>query len=397
MPQLMDKSAPVVPWLGAPDLRLQFSERMQYLTLGISVVLLLLALGILAWQAYRYCANTTYTNKANSNFLQDQKSGTEVSYARGPQVCKLSHCLSQGLVPPSSFNQTGITKVYGSLRFSIYYEETHSQLVVSVLQAEGLVENNLQAFVKIILLWPTAKSVEIKDRVNKKDGETEPVLWAVLHQWQTHIVKGSHNLLFGDQFSCILQENEDLHHISLKMEVRDFDNFSRQTVLGEVRIPLEQLNISYPIEMLKDLQPPQKDLVGQVLLSLKFLPTSQRLEIGVLKVRTPLTGKCSDAALFVKIRVQCNQCKLRSQKTSTVAQSLMTVFNDVLLFPLQELPLQECKIVVSVYNTYMTKRPTRYLVGQFTVGRDDHFEDEHWRLMMHSIRQPVARWHGLLI
>ncbi|XP_075898785.1 synaptotagmin-2 isoform X2 [Nelusetta ayraudi] len=396
MPQLMDKSVPVVPWLGAPDLRPQLSERIQYLTLGISVVLLLLALGVLAWQAYRCCANTTYTNKANSN-LQDQKSRTEVSYARGPQVCRLSHCLSQGLVPPSSFNQTGITKVDGSLRFSIYYEEPHSQLVVSVLQAEGLVESNLQAFVKIILLWPTARSVEIKDSVNKKDGETEPVLWAVLHQWQTHIVKGSRNLLFGDQFSCILQENEELHHISLKMEVRDFDNFSRQTVLGEVRIPLEQLNISYPIEMLKDLQPPQKDLVGQVLLSLKFLPTSQRLEIGVLKVRTALTGKCSDAALFVKIRVQCNQCKLRSQKTSTVAQSLMTVFNDVLLFPLQELPLQECKIVVSVYNTYMTKRPTRYLVGQFTVGRDDQFEDEHWRLMMHSIRQPIARWHGLLI
>lgn len=61
MPQLMDNSAPVVPWLGAKDLRLQLSERIQYLTLGISAVLLLLALGILAWQVYQWC--TTYTNK----------------------------------------------------------------------------------------------------------------------------------------------------------------------------------------------------------------------------------------------------------------------------------------------------------------------------------------------
>lgn len=52
-----------------------------------------------------------------------------------------------------------------------------------------------------------------------QDGEIEPILWAVLHQWQTRIVKGSHNLLFGDQFSCILQENKELHQISLKMEV----------------------------------------------------------------------------------------------------------------------------------------------------------------------------------
>lgn len=38
-----------------------------------------------------------------------------------------------------------------------------------------------------------------------------------------------------------------------------------------------------------------QDLVGQVFLSLKFLPTSQRLEIGVLKVRAALTRTCSDA------------------------------------------------------------------------------------------------------
>lgn len=177
-----------------------------------------------------------------------------------------------------------------------------------------------------------------------------------------------------------------------------------------------------------------QDLVGQVLLSLKFLPTSQRLEIGVLKVRTALNGKCSDAgtneefqekyildivnvkhitnyianffffayvvcfsALFLKVGVRYNQHKLRSQKTSTVACSPMTVFNDVLLFSLPELPLQECKIVVSVYNTYMTNRSSRQLVGQFTAGRDNHFEDEHWHSMMDSMRQPVARWHGLLL
>lgn len=75
----------------------------------------------------------------------------------------------------------------------------------------------------------------------------------------------------------------------------------------------------------------------------------------------------------------------------------MTVFNNVLLFSLPELAPQECKIVVFVYNTYMTNRSSRQLVGQFTVGRDNNFEDEHWHSMMHSIRQPVARWHGLLL
>lgn len=38
-----------------------------------------------------------------------------------------------------------------------------------------------------------------------------------------------------------------------------------------------------------------QDLVGEVLLSLRFLPTSQRLEVGLLKVRMLPTEMCSDA------------------------------------------------------------------------------------------------------
>lgn len=38
-----------------------------------------------------------------------------------------------------------------------------------------------------------------------------------------------------------------------------------------------------------------QDLAGEVLLSLKFLPTSQRLEVGVLKIKTVLNDMCSDA------------------------------------------------------------------------------------------------------
>lgn len=49
-----------------------------------------------------------------------------------------------------------------------------------------------------------------------------PVLWTVLQEWRTRIVKGSCNLLFGDQFSCIVQEHKELHQINLKMEVLQY-------------------------------------------------------------------------------------------------------------------------------------------------------------------------------
>ncbi|KAM7002527.1 synaptotagmin-2 isoform 2-T2 [Tautogolabrus adspersus] len=194
-----------------------------------------------------------------------------------------------------------------------------------------------------------------------------------------------------------IQREEDVGEQVKIKKVRDFDRFSRHTVLGEVRVPLGDLNISYPLELQEDLQIPQKDLVGEVLLSLKFLPTSQRLEVGLLKVRTVLPEKCSDTALYARISVQCNHCKLRYQKTSAMAHCLVTIFNEVLMFSLPEFPLEQCKILVSVYETRLTRKSPKHLIGQLTVEKERRLEDEHWSLMMASVRQPIAKWHGLLI
>lgn len=167
-----------------------------------------------------------------------------------------------------------------------------------------------------------------------------------------------------------------------------------------------------------------QDLVGEVLLSLKFLPTSQRLEVGLLKVRTVPAETHSDTgkshistqpkirpsqirsmkyslksnllftALYARISIQCNQYRLRYQKTSAVSRCLMTIFNEVFIFSLPEFPLERCKITVSVYET---RKTNKHLIGQLTVGKEKSSEDKHWNLMMCSVRQPVAKWHGLMI
>ncbi|XP_031731568.1 synaptotagmin-2 isoform X4 [Anarrhichthys ocellatus] len=381
--RLMDYPAP--DWLlsTAGELRMPFSDTAKYCILGISVALLLLALGILAWQAFRCCTETHTTITLQDAVNRDplylvEKSRTVGNYSGAPR-----------------------TRVAGSLHFSIYYDQLQSQLVVTVLQAEGLLGPgrtcSLEPFVKLRLMWAVSEGVEVDDCTDEEGEGSAPVLWTVLQEWRTRIVKGSCNPLFGDQFSCIMQEDKKLNHINLRMEVRHFDKFSRHTVLGEVRVPLGQLNISYPLELQEDLKTPKKDLVGEVLLTLKFLPTSQRLEVGLLKVRAVLNEICSDAALYARISLQCNQHKLRYQKTSTVAHSLVTVFNEVLMFSLPEFPLEQCKISVSVYETHTTRKSPKHLIGQLTLGKEKSSEDEHWSLMMRSVRQPIAKWHGLLI
>ncbi|KAK2918185.1 hypothetical protein Q8A73_004931 [Channa argus] len=416
----MDHLAPPGLLSAAGELRMPFSDTVKYCILGISVSLLLLALAILAWQTFRCCAktNTTYTRQETLNndlLYSDEKSKAESNYSGAPstkvkdvskEVRRLSRCLSQPSCPSAEHDQkdrdmgeqADIKKVSGSLGFSVYYDQLQSRLVVTILQVEGLLKNSqtrsLQLFVKLRLMREGLEGLGVE---SCKEAEgTAPSLWTVLHEWQTRIVKGSCNPLFGDQFSCVLKDLKELHQIRIRMEVRDFDKFSRHTVLGEVKFSLGHLN-NYPVELHENLQIPQKDLVGEVLLSLKFLPTSQRLEVGLLKIRTALNEISSNTALYARISVQCNNCKLRHQKTAAVARCLVTVFNEVFIFSLPELPLEQCKILVSVYETRSTKKSTKYLIGQMTVGKEKTVEDEHWSLMMHSVRQPIAKWHGLLI
>ncbi|XP_041851935.1 synaptotagmin-5 [Melanotaenia boesemani] len=408
------------------ELRMQFSDAVKYSILAVSVILLLLALSILAWQIFRCFSQTytTYTEQETVNsgpMYSDEKPTTAGSYSAPPNTTvedvsaeaqRLSRCLSEASFPSSECiladgeigEQETMKKVNGSLRFSVYYDQLQSRLVVTVLQVEGLLVHSqttsLQPFVKIRLMWTGSEGVEVEGSKEDEGEVAPPVLWTVLQEWHTRVVKGSCNPLYGDQFSCILEEDKDaLRHINLRMEVRDFDKYSRDAVLGEVRVPLGQLNISYPLELQEDLQIPQKDLVGELLLSLRFLPTSQRLEVGLLKIKMALTEISLDAALNARISVQCNQSKLRYQKTSAVALCPVTVFNEVFMFSLPEFPLEQCKILVSVYKIHTTtkSKSSKHLMGQLSVGKERDSEDEHWTLMLLSIRQPVAKWHGLMI
>ncbi|KAM9376687.1 synaptotagmin-2 isoform 3-T3 [Pholidichthys leucotaenia] len=359
---MMEYPGPMGQLSRAGELRMPFSDGVKYCILAMSLTLLLLALGILAWQIFRCCKeqHTTYIQQdtVRSDLLYSEEKPIEFENYSGALSTKVedvriaAHRLSRCLSAASS-----------SLSVSSMVDE------------------------------------DIREQTAIKKGEgMPPILWMVLQEWRTRIVKGSCSPLFGDQFSCILQEDKHkLQHLTLRMEVRDFDKFSRHTVLGEVRVDLGQLDISYPLELQNDLQIPQKDLVGEVLLSLKFLPTSQRLEVGLLKVRVVLGEMCSDAVLYARVSIQCNQCKLPYQKSSAVSRCLVTVFNEVLMFSLPESPLDQCKIMVSVYETHTTSKSARNMIGQFCVWKEKNSEDEHWTLMMHTVRQPVAMWHSLLI
>ncbi|KAK6320223.1 hypothetical protein J4Q44_G00093300 [Coregonus suidteri] len=394
--------------LSIGDLRMPFNEEVKYCLLSISVTLFLIAMGILVWQLYRYCSQAPKgpVDDLLSSDGKPAKTGDFHTETQRPnfkveklheEAQRLSRCLSMGshVELPSLGNQLE-EEVKGSLRFSLYYDQLQSRLVITVLEALVLpvrdFSRSVDPFVRVRLLW-----ARHDDEEEEKGEQSSPSLKCVLHEWQTHMVKDNSSPTFGDQFSCSLEE-EDVPHTTVRFEVRDFDKFSRHGFLGEVRVSLCDMNISYPLEVLEDLQTPQKDMVGEVLLSLKYLHTLQRLEVGLLKIRAlPQPSKIDKVQLYARISVLCNQFKLRHQKSTTKTLCEVTVFNEVMMFTLPDPLIRACCIVVSVYEIHAARKSSKRLVGQVTFGKGKSSEDEHWSLMMRSICQPIAKWHPLLI
>ncbi|XP_058243564.1 synaptotagmin-6 isoform X1 [Hemibagrus wyckioides] len=276
--------------------------------------------------------------------------------------------------------------IQGMLRFSLFYDQLQSQLVVTVLDARGLAarmfSQSVTPFVHVRVLCLAVEAEEQQ-------------LTCVLQEWQTRPVKDSCNPTFGERFSCTVTK-EEMPRVTVRLEVRDFNKYSRHGILGEVRASLKGLNILYPLEMLADLQQAKKDIVGEVLLSLKYMPTSHRLEVGVLKLRMVFRSSKVEKALYVKTKIVCNQCVIRQQRTPERTRWDVTVFNEVLIFTLPEAQIRECILTLSVYELCPPKR-SKCLIGRLSFGKTENVEDEHWRLMIHALRQPVAKWHLLYL
>ncbi|XP_039539744.1 synaptotagmin-7 isoform X3 [Pimephales promelas] len=384
------------------EIQLLFSEEVEYSILSISAVLFLIAFCLLTWLIYRYCARFPVLQTADGPSAksggfqyatQTQNSKTEVHYE------ELSHRVSPGTSCTnlgSSLDQDSMAAILdveedhiqGSLRFSLFYDQLQSRLVVTVLDAQDLAvrdfSHSVDPFVWVRLIWA------------ESEDEEQCPLHSVLDEWQTRLVKKSSCPVFGDQFSCSLAE-EEVSRVTVRFEVRDFDKYSRHGILGEARVPLNSLKMSYPLELRQDLQVPKKDMVGEALLSLKYLPTSQRLEVGVLKIRTVCHSNKTERAIYARISIICNQCKLRHQRTTQKMCWEVTVFNEVLTFVLPDQHIRECSIIVSVFELQPSKKSSKRLIGNIHLKKDKSSENEHWKLMMQSLRQPIAKWHLILI
>ncbi|XP_031339838.1 synaptotagmin-10-like isoform X1 [Photinus pyralis] len=267
----------------------------------------------------------------------------------------------------------------GKLHFALRYDKDVEGLVVKVLESRDLpikdVTGSSDPYVKLYLL---------PDRKKK---------------YQTKVHRKNLNPVFNETFIFSVPY-EELKQRYLQFSVYDFDRFSRHDLIGHVVLKglLETADLQQEIEYTMNILCPPQDKVdlGEIMLSLCYLPTAGRLTLTVIKGRNlkamDITGK-SDP--YVKVYLLCQGKRIKKKKTTVKKSTLCPVYNEALVFDVPAENIEDVSMIVKVID--YDRIGSNELMGCTAIGSSFiGIGKDHWLEMLDNPRRPVAQWYPLI-
>ncbi|KOB66046.1 Synaptotagmin I isoform A, partial [Operophtera brumata] len=280
----------------------------------------------------------------------------------------------------------------GKLQYKLEYDFNSNSLSVTVIQAEDLPALDMggtsDPYVKVYLLPDKKKKFETK--VHRKT--LSPVFNEIFQ------FKASNR-----QMTFIFVQNvpyADAMNKTLVFAIFDFDRFSKHDQIGEVKVPLCQVDLAQTIEEWRELQSVegeggQDNKLGDICFSLRYVPTAGKLTVVILEAKNLKkmdVGGLSDP--YVKIALMQNGKRLKKKKTSIKKCTLNPYYNESFTFEVPFEQIQKVNLVVTVvdYDRIGTSEP----IGKVCLGYNaSGTELRHWSDMLASPRRPIAQWHTL--
>ncbi|XP_026478603.1 synaptotagmin-7 isoform X2 [Ctenocephalides felis] len=265
----------------------------------------------------------------------------------------------------------------GQIHFSLEYDFQNTTLVLRILQGKELPAKDLSGtsdpYVRVTLL-PDKK-----------------------HRLETKIKRRTLNPRWNETFYFEGFPIQKLQSRVLHLHVFDYDRFSRDDSIGEVFLPLCQVDFSEKPSFWKALKPPAKDKCGELLCSLCYHPSNSILTLGLLKARNlkakDINGK-SDP--YVKVWLQFSDKRVEKRKTAIFKCTLNPVFNDSFSFNVPWEKIRECSLDVMVMDFDNIGR--NELIGRILLAGKNGSgasETKHWQDMITKPRQTIVQWHRL--
>jgi len=269
------------------------------------------------------------------------------------------------------------TENVGHIHFSLEYDFENTTLILKIIQGKELPAKDLSGtsdpYVRVTLL-PDKK-----------------------HRLETKIKRRTLNPRWNETFYFEGFPIQKLQNRVLHLHVFDYDRFSRDDSIGEVFLPLCQVDFSEKPSFWKALKPPLKDKCGELLVSLCYHPTNSTLTLITLKARNlkakDINGK-SDP--YVKVWLYFGDKRVEKRKTPVYKCTLEPVFNETFTFNVPWEKIRECSLDVRVMDFDNIGR--NELIGRISLtGKNSTgaSETKHWQDMITKPRQAVIQWHRL--
>ncbi|XP_003807164.2 synaptotagmin-5 isoform X3 [Pan paniscus] len=264
----------------------------------------------------------------------------------------------------------------GRLQYSLDYDFQSGQLLVGILQAMGLAALDLggssDPYVRVYLLPDKRR------------------------RYETKVHRQTLNPHFGETFAFKVPYVE-LGGRVLVMAVYDFDRFSRNDAIGEVRVPMSSVDLGRPVQAWRELQaaPREEEKLGDICFSLRYVPTAGKLTVIVLEAKNLKkmdVGGLSDP--YVKVHLLQGGKKVRKKKTTIKKNTLNPYYNEAFSFEVPCDQVQKVQVELTVLD--YDKLGKNEAIGRVAVGAAAGGAGlRHWADMLANPRRPIAQWHSL--
>lgn len=265
----------------------------------------------------------------------------------------------------------------GRLQYSVEYNFSREEITVSVKQAASL-------------------------KAMDSGGTSDPYVIVYLtndprKKNETKVYRKTLNPSFNESFTFKLLKSE-VADTDVVMQVFDFNRFSKHDVIGEVRLPLRDMDLNHVIEEWKEMTPAGKseyEKLGDICFSLKYIPVTSKLVVVILEARK-LKRMDNDGFSdpYVKVQLALNKKKWKKKKTAVKKKTLNPYFNEEFTFDVSLEQIQNVDLIISVWDHDKVNKNEQ--IGKIFLGcRASGNALRHWSDMLAHPRRPIAQWHSL--
>ncbi|XP_068202557.1 uncharacterized protein [Palaemon carinicauda] len=296
-----------------------------------------------------------------------------------------SHTLKRAVSCDSVSSDTSVTlgeledacgQITGYLSIQLVYDSDTADLEVVVVEGKDLVGPDphvaVDSYVRVFLLPDKSTNM------------------------QTRVFRRTNHPTYRERFLFALEE-EELHHRSLAFYMYASDKFTN-TLIGEAHLKLTEVDLTGSVSTTLPLTDMGQKGVGygEIMFSLSYLPTAERLTVVVVKARSlQWNDEKESADPFVKVYVLQNGKKVMKKKTSVKKDTRSPVFNEAMIFSVPAPALHNIQLRVTVAEHGGDGGQAK-AVGHVIVGTQAQGKAlSHWNQMMSALRKPIGMWHPI--